>query len=185
MKSIRNLFLLISAMFLLVGCGKERHPKGGYAKLANLLPIEIESMSLVAEQEGNNKVLLKIPCFAYLAVDLDKVEYKHEATANRLTIELPQVSVISPRVDEENVRILDERSSFWAPSIRNSQLRERAEVKAQREMEDLALSSKDCLDMAKQQTERLIRCFYNQVNPELDVRLEWTAGRKDDDEKGE
>ncbi len=162
--------LPVVAMVLLSGCGDEKQARG-FVRMATLHSIEVESVSMIAEEKGNDKMLLRIPCTAWLGVDLDEVEYD-DSRQDRLVVKLPPISVSSPKVHHDKEKVLEERRSIWSsPNVPQS-LKEKAERKAQSEVAEIAMSP-DPVRLAKDQTRRLIECFYKQSSPDLKVIVEW------------
>ncbi len=139
--------------------------------MSTLHSIEVESVSMIAEESGNDKMLLRIPCTAWLGVDLDEVEYD-DSRPERLVVTLPPIHVSSPKVHHDKEQVLDERQSIWSsPNVAQS-LKEKAERKAQVEVQAIAMSP-DAVRLAKAQTQRLITCFYKQSNPDREVVVKW------------
>ncbi len=166
---IRKSLMLALASILFAGCGKQ--PTHGFVRMATLHSIEVESVSMIVEESGKDKVLVRIPCTAWLGVDLEEVEYDN-SQEDQLVVKLPPIAVSSPKVHHEKETVLDERRSIWSsPSVGQS-LKEKAECKAQAEVREIAMST-DAVKLAKAQTERLIKCFYRQSNPEREVIVEW------------
>ena len=170
MKTCKSI-LPVAAMALLAGCGGEQQTNG-FVRMSTLHSIEVESVSMIAEESGNDKMLLRIPCTAWLGVDLDEVEYDDSNLPERLVVKLPPIRVSSPKVHHDKEQVLDERKSLWSsPNVAQS-LKEKAERKAQAEVAEIAMST-DPMKLAKAQTKRLIECFYKQSSPDLKVVVEW------------
>lgn len=166
----RKSILPVMAVLLLAGCGGENR-SDGFVRMSTLHAIEVESVSMIAEESGNDKMLLRIPCTAWLGVDLDEVEYD-SSNPKRLVVKLPPIHVSSPKVHHDRERVLDERKSIWSsPNVAQS-LKEKAERKAQAEVEAIAMD-REAVKLAKAQTERLIKCFYKQSAPDMEVSIEW------------
>ena len=171
MKVVGSLLLVMSVMALMYGCGENKPAQQDCVKLAKLNSLEIESVSIIEEKIGRDKILLKIPCSACLGVDLDKVAY--DRTDESLTITLPPVELQSPKVHHKEEIILDEQRSIWTSPNAMAELRESAERRAQQEVQDLALTSEFIAD-TKKRTETLIRCFYRQVDStNIQVTIVW------------
>ena len=154
---------------LLAGCGGNE-PTHDFVKMARLHSIEVESVSMIAEERGNDKMLLRVPCSALLGVDLDEVKY--DCGKSRLTVKLPPIVVTSPKVFHEKEQVIDERKSIWSSPNVAQELKEKAERRAQKEVEEIAMSQ-DAVKLAKEQTRRLIECFYRQSCPGMEVVVEW------------
>lgn len=166
-----NMLVAIAAiMVLLSGCDEGKQSRS-FVKLATLHAIEVESVSMIGEEKGNNKMLLRIPCSAWLGVDLDEVEYD-DSQSGRLIVKLPPISVSSPKVHHDKETVLDERRSLWSSANVNQELREKAERHAQAEVADIAMSP-DAVKLAKNQTRKLVECFYRMSEPDREVRVEW------------
>lgn len=172
---INKLIVLAAATALLSGCD-DKQKTSGFVRMATLHAIEVESVSMIAEEKGNEKILLRIPCTAWLGVDLDKVEYE-ENQSGGLVITLPSVEVSSPKVNHEQERVLDERQSVWSSRNTAQSLKEQAERKAQAEVVEIAMSP-DAVKLAKAQTRRLIECFYKQCDPSREVVIKWKTSEE-------
>lgn len=167
---IHKSILPVAAMVFLVGCDDEK-PARGFVRMSTLHSIEVESVSMIGEESGNDKMLLRIPCTAWLGVDLDEVEYD-DSKQGQLVVKLPPIHVSSPKVHHDKERVLSERKSIWSsPSVAQS-LKEKAERKAQAEVAEIAMSP-DPVKLAKAQTARLIECFYKQSAPDTKVIIAW------------
>lgn len=174
MKTCKFLIPVV-ALVILTGCGGKKKAQG-FVQMATLHSIEVESISMIAEENGNDKILLRIPCTAWLGVDLDGIKGELSEANNRLVVKLPKIDVSSPKVHHEKERVLDERRSIWSSPNMAQSLKEKAEQKAQKEVAEIAMSP-ETLKLAKAQTERLVKCFYKQVykqsNPDMEIVIEW------------
>lgn len=152
MKIYKSTFAAL-AMMLLYGCGDEPQ-QNGFVRMSRLHAIEVESVSLIAEESGNDKMVLRIPCTAWLGVDLDDVDYD-TSDAKRIVVKLPPFRVSSPKVHHDREKVLDERKSIWSSANVSQNLKEKAERKAQAEVSAIA-ETEDVVKLAKSQTKRLI-----------------------------
>lgn len=168
--TINQLIFAAIASTILVGCG-EKKVTNGYVRMSTLHALEVESVSMIAEEDGNEKMLFRIPCTAWLGVDLDKVEYD-DRQSGQLILKLPPIEVKSSMVNEEKVITLDERQSIWASRNTAQWLKEKALQRAQAEVTEIAMSD-DTIKLAKDQTRRLIECFYSQCEPNRKIVVEW------------
>lgn len=163
--------IAIVAVFL-SGCDYQK-PKSEFVRIANLNVLQIESVSMIAEESGNDKMLLRIPCSAWLSVDWDEVSYDdRELMQGKLKVVLPQPQIMSPKVHHDKEVVLDENRSLWTSAAKQLNLKEKAEQRAQAEVAELAMNP-DTIKMAKAQAVRLVECFYRQSSPGLSVSIEW------------
>ena len=165
--------LVTLATQFLVGCDPSPAlPESNFVPMAFLNSIEVESVSLIEEKEGENKVLVRIPCSALVGIDLANAEY--ENSPGNLTVTLPEPTVNSPKVHSDGVEILDEKQEkwWWTSSSVNPELKEKAERKAQAEISNLAKST-EVVSRAKNEARRLIECFYRQTTPGRSVKIVW------------
>ena len=157
---------------LLSGCG-DTEPITRFVRIANLNVLQIESVSMIAEEYGNDKMLLRIPCSAWLSIDWGDVSYDDSnLNQGKLKVILPQPKIMSPKVHHDKEEVLDENKSLWTRASSQLGLKEKAEQRAQTEVAELATSS-DSVKLAKAQTIRLVECFYRQSSPGLSVSVEW------------
>ena len=163
--------IAIVAVFL-SGCDYQK-PKSEFVRIANLNVLQIESVSMIAEESGNDKMLLRIPCSAPPPVDWDEVSYDdRELMQGKLKVVLPQPQIMSPKVHHDKEVVLDENRSLWTSAAKQLNLKEKAEQRAQAEVAELAMNP-DTIKMAKAQAVRLVECFYRQSSPGLSVSIEW------------
>ncbi|MGN0844388.1 MAG: DUF4230 domain-containing protein [Kiritimatiellia bacterium] len=168
---VTNIASIAIVVALLSGC--DHQPESGFVRIANLNVLQIDSVSMIEEESGNDKMLLRIPCSAWLSVDWDEVSYDvSKLKKGKLTVVLPQPQVMSPKVHHEKEVVLDENRSLWTSASKQLNLKEKAEQRAQAEVAELAMSQ-DSVKTAKAQTVRLVECFYRQSSPGLSVSVEW------------
>ena len=169
---VSNIASFAIVIALLSGCDDQK-PKSGFVRIANLNVLQIESVSMIAEESGNDKMLLRVPCSAWLSVDWDEVSYDDsEINQRKLKVYLPQPQIMSPKVHHDKEVVLDENRSIWSSASKQLNLKEKAEQRAQAEVVELAMSP-DSVKVAKAQTIRLVECFYRQSSPGLSVSVEW------------
>ena len=174
MKKIIYLSALLATLPL-AGCDDGHSVETSFVPLAFLNSIEVECVSLVEEQKGDTKVLVRIPCSVLVGFDLADAEY--ETTSGGLCVTLPEPTVNSPKVHSDKVEILGEEhewriigSASGLPPI----LKEQAERKAQQEISKLA-ESPEVVRRAKNEARRLITCFYRQTIPGRRVKIVWKS----------
>ena len=167
---VASITSIVISVVLLSGCDDQK-PKSGFVRIANLNVLQIESVSMIAEESGNDKMLLRIPCSAWLSIDWDDVSYD-DSQDGKLKISLPQPQIMSPKVHHDKEVVLDENRSLWSSASKQLNLKEKAEQRAQAEVAELAMSP-DSVKVAKAQTIRLVECFYRQSSPGLTVSVEW------------
>ena len=73
------------------------------------------------------------------------------------------------RLKEQSLKQIAEKKQAQK---QEQELKEKAERRAQKEVEEIAMSQ-DAVKLAKEQTRRLIECFYRQSCPGMEVVVEW------------
>ena len=167
---VTNIASIAIVVAFLSGCDK---PKSEFVRMAKLNVLQIDSVSMIEEESGNDKMLLRIPCSACLSVDWDEVSYDdRELMQGKLKIVLPQPQVMSPKVHHDTEVVGGENRSLWTSAAKYLNLKEKAEQRAQAEVAELAMDP-DSIKRAKEQAVRLVKCFYKQSSPGLSVSIEW------------
>ncbi len=120
---VTNIASIAIVVAFLSGCDK---PKSEFVRMANLNVLQIDSVSMIEEESGNDKMLLRIPCSAWLSVDWDEVSYDdRELMQGKLKIALPQPQVMSPKVHHDKEVVGDENRSLWTSAAKQLNLKEK------------------------------------------------------------
>ena len=157
-----------------VGCSKSKppnpNPEAVLSELSHLATLKCE-FSVVACMEhndplrGTDKCLTRTTGSSLLSFDLTKATHRQEG--NTLTFILPEIEVLSPKLDSEWEKIKEHRSGLTTETEYH-RWRDEEERKAQGKVEEMSRDAA-LVKMAEEQAAVLIKSFYATQCPELIV----------------
>lgn len=154
--------LLLSAIFVATGCGRTptRSPEMALTELQHLasLRCEFTIVSIVEHTDlgGTDKALRRMNGSILLSYDLGKSEIHREE--DKITITLPEMDLLSPKIDSDWETISERRSLYTSETTYNRYLDE-ADKEAQQKIVEKA-KDPQIVALAKESCSKLIKEFY-------------------------
>lgn len=157
------LFAAMSLGLMIAGCGKPQPPppEAVLAELSHLATLKCE-FTVVATMihgdliRGEDRILERVNGSSYLAFDLNKADYRKDG--DTLVFTLPEVEVMSPKLDPSWEKIAEHRSGLTSEKEFN-RWRDKAEKEAQERIEKKSRDP-ELVKLAKEQAAMLIKNFY-------------------------
>ena len=144
-------------------------------RLGQLVVLRVNVADVLTDSNTDFKGIWVIGGDALVAVDLRLAQLHTDVNTKRMTVRLPQPTVIQPRVDHEKTRTYDiEKKTWWNPFVDGQeQFTDQAMRKAQSVVYNTS-TGQDVMDQARAQTELMLTNMYRWVG--WDVDIVWQGG---------